>query len=147
MEILTLPLGNPRSLKHCIIIFSVFPDANVRETLEQDEKMSLFRATKSTFLSICIGTIVSLCMSVSVSVLSILWQSCLSARSPVFMSFCQFTLVPSLTFGQGSCHSGWPWSIVSSSWNQTQVYSHHVELIVVSTWVKSLNNVYTGMDN
>ena len=101
-----------------------------------------FQGDKYTFLGICICTIVSLCMSVSVSVLSILWQSCLSARSPVFMSFCQFILVPSLTFGQGSCHSGWPWSIVSSSWNQTQVYSHHVELIIVTTWVKSLNNVY-----
>ena len=36
--IITLPLGNPRSFKHCITIFSVLPDANVRVILKWKEK-------------------------------------------------------------------------------------------------------------
>ena len=47
-QLITLPLGNPRSFKHCITIFSVLPDANVRVMLKWEEKtiqrrLSLFQ--------------------------------------------------------------------------------------------------------
>ena len=48
----TLPLAKPRSLRHCITIFSVLPDAKVRVMLTHDGQFAMKPNISTTFNSL-----------------------------------------------------------------------------------------------